>query len=648
MTRKLTLISLLIVLALPALSWGQTDSYRGRISIIPSTGEPNHIANKAYQNLDHAVDVRDYMDGQSGRPTYATWTADQAATDVYTVVAAAVAASDAAGGGTVRLPKGHYYLNTAATITAAKVIKLTGDPNGTHIFIGTTVGNRPAITLAGNNSVVEDLTITGEHSGFANDELVSTELRRSLKITGDNVTVARCRFLGGVVAVNFEAVAGGAVRACWFRNDDIDRDAIGTYPNQNNCQAIYATGDCNDIEIASNHCYGYGEFVVSGNRCAGWRVRDNVCELQGDNGIYLNLLNSTITGNTVRDAYQAGIKGYFSGVALTGNAIYTSAAYTSADGIYAHALITATGHPADAQNNTSYNIAIANNTVQGVFTGSLVEVAENPSDYSGFHNTSIVGNTLRGGLTTVGATSGLVGIVLYTPNGDPCSYGCVVANNHVSQCFRGVTVAAVGTGFHQNLQITNNTFQSIIGNTMNLSRVTQANISGNISLDPIGTGVTPYAFYLTTVTNSRFAGNRVGNLGAGTMGYGFYEVSGCATNDYLLNRVHLTDYSTHYTLNDATGSIVVPNVTRTRSLTGDSAFAPGEGRTFFINPNGASRNYNPFGQFPTGYEVILINTASAAETLTFDSAGVNAAVAQNNRGIFIYDGAAWRKVYVGS
>lgn len=66
------------------------------------------------------------------------------------------------------------------------------------------------------------------------------------------------------------------------------------------------------------------------------------------------------------------------------------------------------------------------------------------------------------------------------------------------------------------------------------------------------------------------------------------------------------------------------------------------------DPGGANRTLDPSGAFTRGHQLILVNLADAAETITFDSAGLNVAVAQNQRGIFVYSGAAWRKIYVGS
>jgi hypothetical protein len=84
------------------------------------------------------------------------------------------------------------------------------------------------------------------------------------------------------------------------------------------------------------------------------------------------------------------------------------------------------------------------------------------------------------------------------------------------------------------------------------------------------------------------------------------------------------------------------------TMTGHETFTAKDGNVFSKDPNG-DRNFNPTGTFVAYHMVILINRAGGAETITFDATvgGLNQAVAQNQRGIFIYDGSSWVKVFVG-
>ena len=78
------------------------------------------------------------------------------------------------------------------------------------------------------------------------------------------------------------------------------------------------------------------------------------------------------------------------------------------------------------------------------------------------------------------------------------------------------------------------------------------------------------------------------------------------------------------------------------TMTGNETFAWGDGNVFIKDPGGAARNLNPSGYFPEGTEITVINTADAAEDITFDSGTLACPVHQNQRAVFVYDGSAWQ------
>ena len=67
-----------------------------------------------------------------------------------------------------------------------------------------------------------------------------------------------------------------------------------------------------------------------------------------------------------------------------------------------------------------------------------------------------------------------------------------------------------------------------------------------------------------------------------------------------------------------------------------------------IDPGGGDRNFNPSGSFNTGDKVLIENMADAAETITFDSAGIAAVIDQDESGSFIYNGATWEDISTGT
>ena len=161
---------------------------------------------------------------------------------------------------------------------------------------------------------------------------------------------------------------------------------------------------------------------------------------------------------------------------------------------------------------------------------------------------------------------------------------------------------------------------------------------------------------------------------------------------------------------------------QTKTLTDDTIFTGISGDTLILDPGGVNRNIVPTGEFYPYTEIKVVNTADAAETLTFDptftaagnhdgdanadvlvddngawvvdqlvsktvtnstdgssgfitantattvtailidgtdndwdvndaytidNAGLNQAIAQNERGMFTYNGSAWVKIFVG-
>lgn len=81
------------------------------------------------------------------------------------------------------------------------------------------------------------------------------------------------------------------------------------------------------------------------------------------------------------------------------------------------------------------------------------------------------------------------------------------------------------------------------------------------------------------------------------------------------------------------------------TMAGGENFLFRDGPVFIKDTGGANRIFNPSGTFPFGYQVTLVNTG--ANTINFDSGGLNQAVTTGQRGIFTYNGTAWMKVFTG-
>lgn len=84
-----------------------------------------------------------------------------------------------------------------------------------------------------------------------------------------------------------------------------------------------------------------------------------------------------------------------------------------------------------------------------------------------------------------------------------------------------------------------------------------------------------------------------------------------------------------------------------QTMTGDDVFTD---TGYIINRSildgdGSSRNYNPAGDFATGYQLELINVGTP--NIVFDSTGINVTVPGGSIGLFTYDGSAWKYKIIG-
>lgn len=141
--------------------------------------QTDKIVTKSALGLDYDLDVRDYIDGLSGRPTYATWLADQANTDVTACLTAAVTAARAAGRA-LFLPGGTYLLSSAVNI-----YDLTVYGSGAAYTTVTQSGAAAAFTC-GSYSVLEDIYVKGSASATIGIDVSGSSLARIMrcKITG--------------------------------------------------------------------------------------------------------------------------------------------------------------------------------------------------------------------------------------------------------------------------------------------------------------------------------------------------------------------------------------------------------------------------------------------------------------------------------
>lgn len=241
-------------------------------------------------------------------------------------------------------------------------------------------------------------------------------------------------------------------------------------------------------------------------------------------------------------------------------------------------------------------------------------------------------------------SGGGYGIRLYTHSRD-----AKITNNRITGHSIGIYVSIEDPNVvHSGMLIANNFTCRGSRDGISLSNVTDSLITNNVSINNASgrSGIT-----LVNSLRNEVINNYVGdNQDTATQKYGIRETG---TSDYNMIIDNKAEGLTSSGLNRYTivgsHSLVEVNRMVVETLSGDRTFEIGEARTFVIDPGGAARNFSPrVVTWPRINELILINTADGAETITFDVLGLNQAVAQNERGIFVFDGTSWLKVYVGS
>ena len=79
------------------------------------------------------------------------------------------------------------------------------------------------------------------------------------------------------------------------------------------------------------------------------------------------------------------------------------------------------------------------------------------------------------------------------------------------------------------------------------------------------------------------------------------------------------------------------------TMTGNETFAdPGPSHgVYFLDPNGSDRNFNPSGDFLSGYIAFVKNIGTVGNVI-FDSESSVQIIYPGQLGVIMYDGTTWR------
>jgi hypothetical protein len=358
------------------------------------------------------------------------------------------------------------------------------------------------------------------------------------------------------------------------------------------------------VEVGSNEAGGEGIYIkcrysnitnnvlINAGSTLGWIV------IKGSNrGVtstpqgFANVVANNNLYSTNESAYDTGIFVSNDSVLVTGNHI---------EGLCGAGIITAAVELDD--------ISITNNKI----TGTRGDRSISLMNYG--RNLLVSGNQITRLLGSYGPQTYVYGIYYYQTYGD--AYNVRISDNQIDEHNESTSTGGFIAGIYVRVDSADTvTDLLILNNSIHIAHGTQSE----------------YPIYIYTLAGSTIAGLKIryNDVNTDALVPLYFNFGGTVSN-YVFESAELGE---------------------TSIMTGNETFKIHQGHVFIKDPGGAGRTFNPntsVNPFPIGFQVTVVNTADAAETITFDSTVLNQAIAQGERGIFVYDGTNWRKVYVGS
>lgn len=519
-----------------------------------------------------------------------------------------------------------YYLNTAGGLVFSNKVIL----KHATFTTGATVGNAPTITLEGAGSIIENCKITGDATGWANDETTSTELRRNLQIKGNRTKVINNEIAEGIIGIDvYTGTTDVEIRGNYVHHSTVYSGQHTAYGASGcNYSAGIRMAGASRVYVSHNRVYGYGQNIACGYDADRLIIHDNDCESGDDNGIYLSSsTNVRVHHNRVKEFDSSGIKVRGSRQQIDHNLVSSPGGGAAGAGI----AITGNGDPDAARFNGEDGI-IDSNIVTGTYTGSGISVSEQDDGY--FDNFIVTNNIIR-----LSGSDTNYGIRL----AQGASTRGLVQGNSVTGHTIGLILQSGANVTFSGLIVDSNDFSGGSSHGIQVTgKMEYSKISNNNCRNASGTN--KYGIYLLETTNSIIEDNDVRDIQANaTQTYGIRESTNSTNNQYFNNNGK-GNKNAPIELNSNT-SRVQTNHTHLATLSANATLTCGEAATYIFDPGGANRNLTwRTATYPAGYLVTIINTADAAENLQFDANGINVTVAQNKTAIFGYTGSAWRQV----
>lgn len=405
------------------------------------------------------VDIRVFMDGQSGRPTLAQWQANKAGTDITAVWSRAITMLPA--GATLRLTPDTYLKHNDTSASVSGKHRITIDGNGATLLAPSPNPDQYfAIWIEDSDTVtVKNFVFDRRNSYESGKSESGVHLSRST-----NVAVLNCDFSECAVGVDVKDSPRFKVKDCW----GISR-LSWTQPNQDNLllskmlvNVLDTTGHISaNGEVSGNYVYGYNNLIYNEDG-DDINVHDNWAVEGYDSQLYSKGSGTHFTNNHVIHPGKDGIKVLANTggekAVVTGNTVIKPG-WNRVDG------------------GVGIEVAGLNHTVTGNYVelDSVANLAA-PTTHGivlNGHDFTVTGNQIYG----PGTTEDVTGIWFYYNSaiaGAADQYNALIASNKVTNCQKAINVQ--GNGSYDTKDLT------IVGNDLSYGQY-GINIGGSVGYE---------------------------------------------------------------------------------------------------------------------------------------------------------------------
>lgn len=427
---------------------------------------------------------------------------------------------------TIKLLEGaDYFINTSGGITFSKTVSIDGF--GAKFTCGVTVGNHPTITLSANKSKVYGFEIdcTSNHTDGGDDDFqdagdsFDNNLRRGLKVTGDDVEVNALIDTNCVAGISFEATDGGSIHNCKIVNSIITSGVYGTQNNYNTGIRLAGVSNCN---VYSNIINGHGQGILVSEQGTVEKVFIFANQIYdpSNNGIYVSSGDDcSIFFNTVSGHDSTGIKARASNHHIAFNKIFCTQS-TVLGGI----TVTGNGAP-DVDGYNGQGTQVENNIISGDAANGIWTAKQ---DAGSFKDLVIRDNNFQWN-SSPSQNCDSVKFVSCK------SIGAIISGNKSINHSNGIvlTVEDPNTEYHDDVTITENIVNGGTEDGIALQNIRYSEISDNQSKK---CATNKSGLLISNCSYNKIHDNDFSDYqGSATMSYGVEALSGSDYNYYYHN-----------------------------------------------------------------------------------------------------------------